>query len=340
MKKFLRKIIILIVIIVLLIPPFNFFFSASRGFTYHSLGEMYESKENIDLVYIGASCVFRGFVPQIANKMLGCKTFNAGSSSQGMNTSYYFLREINQYHKLKTVFLDTFYIVANLADDDAQVFTISDHMKFGLNKIRLLYSNGGIETVINGLLKFRRGNFDVIGNVRSHFVDYKDYSNVRNKKEAYVGDGYVYSYGVALVNDEKTYSHAFKQPEAQDLRAEVPVSKLYLKSLIQIIEYCRANNIKIILISQPVPRKTLSYAQGYNNYIQFFKKIAEKYDVEYWNFDLYKYDHGITPDCYTDGGHLNGDGAKKYTTFLCNFINGVKSGKIVPKEMFYEAYEK
>ena len=42
----------------------------------------------------------------LADELLGQKTFNAGSSSQGMASSYYLLKEICEYHDIKEVYLE------------------------------------------------------------------------------------------------------------------------------------------------------------------------------------------------------------------------------------------
>ena len=338
MKKFVAKILILIISCSILIIFCNFLFQNNNGhYIYHMMNEMYDCDTNIDVIFLGSSHVYRCYDPEIADDILGCKTFNAGSSSQGMNTSYYLLKEINKHHDLKTVYLDTYCGMANLSENDTQVYTISDYMHLDTNKIALLYSNGGLETVFDGLASFRRnlGNSNIVKNLQSRSLAVSDYSTVTYDNEAYRGEGFVYSFEVAKAENETTYS---KYAGKKDFSADQPVSDLYYKFLIKIIEYCTDNNIELVLVNQPMPKKTTDYIKDYDNYVQYIKEIASQYNIEYWNFDLYKYDMGLPMKYYKDGGHLNGEGAEIYTSFFCSFINDVKNGKVTAKDQFREHY--
>lgn len=301
------------------------------------MNEMYDCDTNIDVVFLGSSHVYRCYDPKIADDILGCKTFNAGSSSQGMNTSYYLLKEINKYHELKTVYLDTYCGMANLSENDASVYTISDYMQLDTNKVNLLYSNGGLETVFDGLATFRRNsvNLNIVKNLQSRNLAVNDYSTVTYDNEEYRGEGFVYSFEVADAENDATYSN---YAGAKDFSADQPVSNLYYKSLINIIKYCADNNIELVLVNQPMPKRTTDYIKCYGNFVQYIKGIATQYNIEYWNFDLYKYDMGLPMKYYKDGGHLNGEGAEIYTRFFCSFINDVKNGKIVAEDQFRENY--
>lgn len=338
MKKFILKIILVILILGGLIPPVNYLLKANHGhYIYHMMNEMYECDENIDVLFLGSSHVYRSLDPTIADYLLNCKTFNAGSSSQGMNTSYYLLKEICSYHDVKTVYLDTYYGMANIADNDSQVFIISDFMRDGKNKFDLLYQSGGVETVINGFLTFRRNKeyLNIIKNLRYRNLDVKDYSTVKYDEQEYRGEGFVYSYLVADAESESTY---LDYAGNTDLSADKPVSELYYESLINIINFCKDNDIELVLVNQPMPRKTTDYVVGYNNYILYLKRIANENEIEYWNFDLYKLDIGLPMKYYKDGGHLNGEGAEIYTKFFCDFVNDYKEGNIMYEDVFYDEY--
>jgi hypothetical protein len=319
------------------VVPINYLYKNNDGhYIYRMMNEMYNCDENIEVLFLGSSHVYRSYDTKLADKILGVKTFNAGSSSQGMNASYYLLREISKYHDLKTVYLDTYYGVANISDNDSSVYTIADYMKFGLNKTRLLLSNGGVSTLFDGFVSFRRnsGNCNIIQNIKSNFSDIEDYTSITYENEEYRGEGFVYSYEFADADAESTYEE-FKG----DLSSDMPVSELYYKSLLNIIRYCLENNIELVLINQPMPKRTTDLVVGYDNYVQFLKKIADDNDIEYWNFDLYKGDMGLTMDYYKDGAHLNGEGAEIYTKFFCNFVNEISDNGYDPEVYFYSSYQ-
>ena len=317
----------------------NYLFQANNGhYTYHMMNEMYQYNGNIDVVFLGSSHVYRSYDPKKADRLLGCNTYNAGSSSQGMNTSYYLLKEIASYHNISTVYLDTYYGMANIPNNDAQVFLISDFMKDGINKVNLLYSNGGIETLFNGYMSFRhnRNNYNIISNLRYKRLPIDDYSTVTYKNEEYRGEGFVYSYENTDIIDTSTYRDTDSTIE---LLADRPFSELYLKSLLDIIMFCREKNIELVLVNQPMPRESLNKVLGYDNYVRCLQDIANNNNLEYWNFDLYKYDVGLTMDCYKDESHLNGKGAEIYTAFFCDFVNAFREGNVDVSNVFLDIEE-
>lgn len=338
MKKFIIKLLFLVVISALMLAPINYLFCSKNGrYIYKMMNEMYECDKNIEVLFLGSSHVYRSYDTKISDEILGVKSYNAGSSSQGMNTSYYLLKEINQYHDLQTVYLDTYYGMANIPEDDGQVFTISDYMRPGKNKIELLLSSGGIETLVKGYMLFQRNlNLNIVDNIKSNFTPLSDYSSVQYDNEEYRGEGFVYSFEVVNAEDENVYT---TYAGGADFSQGTPVSDLYYEYLMKIIQYCADNNIKLVLVNQPMPKKTTDYVKDYNNYVQYIKGIAELNNIEYWNFDLYKEELGLTMADYKDGGHLNGEGAEKYTEFFCKFILLSKNEDFNMEQYFYQDYK-
>lgn len=324
MKKFIKKIIYLVVICAMLIIPVNYLMKNNDGrYIYRMMNEMYNCEQNIDVLFLGSSHVFRCYDTTIADEILGMKTYNAGSASQGMNTSYFLLKEICEYHDVKRVFLDTYYGIANIPENDSQVYTVSDYMRIGKNKTDLLLSNGGLTTLFSGYITANRGSYNIVRNVRSNFSPIDDYSSVSFENEEYRGEGFVYSFETCDSEDDNIYK---SYAGSHDLSAECPVSELYEEYLLKIIEYCKENNIELVLVNQPMPRKTTDYVLGYENYVNYIRAIADESGIMYLNFDLYKGDMGLTMADYSDGGHLNGQGAEKYTEFFCNLIIDYDSG--------------
>jgi hypothetical protein len=170
--------------------------------------------------------------------------------------------------------------------------------------------------------------------MKSNFSDIGDYTSVTYENEEYRGDGFVYGYLVVDPESGTNYS-AYNV----DLSNDMPVSKLYYQSLLNIIQFCSENNIQLVLVNQPMPTQTLDTLIDYDNYIHFLKQIAEEHDVDYWNFDLYKGDIGLAEDCYMDEHHLNGKGAEIYTKFFCDFVNEVQDGNSDPESYFYDSYQ-
>lgn len=336
MKRIVVKIVMLASICMSLVIIGGYLCTNCDGqYVYRMMNEMYSCEENIDIVFLGSSHIYRSCDTVLADSILNEKTFNAGSSSQGMNTSYYLLKEICKYNDVKEVYLDTYYGLAKMEENDASVFIVTDYMKASANKTELLWNSGGAETLLNGYLKFRRNNtnFHIIQNWRSRKSEISDYSSISYENEEYRGEGFVYSFEEA---DMKRLD--FGSCSNYNFNKGTPVSDYYYTYLLQIIKFCKDNNVKLTLIDQPMPKQNTDMVIGYDNYVQFFRRIATENGIEYWNFNLYKGDLGLQMSDYKDTNHLNGKGAEKYTEIICKLIICERLKEIEVQKLFRENY--
>ena len=73
------------------------------------LQELYADAGNIDTLFLGSSHCYRSVDPAQVDAALGTHSFNAGSSQQLPDGSYYMLKEAAAQNPLKTVYLEMFY---------------------------------------------------------------------------------------------------------------------------------------------------------------------------------------------------------------------------------------
>ena len=73
------------------------------------LQELYQDAGNIDTLFLGSSHCYRSVDPAAVDAALGTHSFNAGSSQQLPDGSYYMLKEAAAQNDLKTVYLEMFY---------------------------------------------------------------------------------------------------------------------------------------------------------------------------------------------------------------------------------------
>ena len=73
------------------------------------LQELYADAGKIDTLFLGSSHCYRSVDPDAVDAVLGTYSFNAGSSQQLPDGSYYMLREAAAQNQLKTVYLEMFY---------------------------------------------------------------------------------------------------------------------------------------------------------------------------------------------------------------------------------------
>lgn len=82
------------------------------------------------------------------------------------------------------------------------------------------------------------------------------------------------------------------------------------------IEYCQAEDIRVILIKTPIPQRTKE--QPYYNTVS---EIADEYGIPFINFNLLDAETGFEAgDFYVDNYHINTTGARKISSYLGNYI--------------------
>lgn len=91
----------------------------------------------------------------------------------------------------------------------------------------------------------------------------------------------------------------------------------------KIVEFCKDNQIELVVITTPVPKKTLK--ENYENYKEeneYFTKLMEQKGVAYYDFNFIE-----TPEfdkentCFSDyEGHMNGDSAIRFSKVLGEYL--------------------
>ena len=97
------------------------------------LQELYADAGKIDTLFLGSSHCYRSVDPDAVDAALGTYSFNAGSSQQLPDGSYYMLREAAAQNQLKTVYLEMFYTGYNQSASKnvpLACYLLTDHMRW------------------------------------------------------------------------------------------------------------------------------------------------------------------------------------------------------------------
>lgn len=87
-----------------------------------------------------------------------------------------------------------------------------------------------------------------------------------------------------------------------------------MKYLRRIIEYCKENDVEILVTYNPYPASAEEIAAS-----KYVKIICNKYNINYINFlDMNIVNYDI--DCYDKNSHLNVSGARKVTEYIGKYI--------------------
>lgn len=285
------------------------------------LHDLYTEKENIDILFCGASHCQLGFDTAVLDEAFGQNTFNAGSSSQGLETSLAMIREAAAYHDLKQVYVDLDYaIVTRELPNLESIYIISDYMKPSVRKAEYLLNATTSEYYVNSFMPLHKGR-GYTGNPAEivRIIGKKMKSGYRNYTDldsSYAGKGYIASR--IVIPDGSLWTT--ETPEAKDFM--IPDNQQqYLREM---ISFCKENNIQLTFVSVPVTDFNMALVENYDDYVQTIKDFLAEYDIAYVDFNLARPQvSGIDRDSYfNDDNHLNQDGARVFAQCFAGYMKG------------------
>ena len=321
----------------------------TESFTRVMFHELYTSKKNIDIAFVGSSHCINSFVPSIIDNKLNLYTFNIGSSSQCLDGSLILIQELCSFNKPKHIYLELYYDVNRDEYKDRKQMTstyiLSDYIKPSFKKFIYLLNASSKDYYVDSFILARRNwkkilNFDYIFNLikKKQSVAYKNYKfdklneSQRKNNIYYVDRGYCTSDKIFLShwNDRagvNNFDKQIKMTEKND----------WYKSLLQIINYCKKKNIKLTFVIAPIPNWNVAGKKNYQKYYDFINNIAKKYDINFFDFNFCnsKYFNANDLNFFMDEHHLNRQGSEQFSNIFADFVNG----KISKKELFYNTLE-
>lgn len=304
-----------------------------RSYSRVMLQELYAQAGQIDTLFLGSSHCYRSVDPAAVDAALGTHSFNAGSSQQLPDGSYYMLREAASQNTLKTVYLEMFYTSYNQSassDVPLACYLLTDHMRWDSpNRYRYLWEMGGAAAFVDLVLSARHG-ICAPGNLLSlwkakltdgYAPGNYAYVTYPEEGEAYLGNGFVYTEGVA----QDGYTTLL------NVDPEQPLSAFGWEYLERIADFCEEQGIRLVLFSAPLPSAYVSNTANYQAYVDAVQAFARDHDTVYWDFSLYRKpkDMDLGGGDFSDAHHLNGTGAEKFTAVLADVIARDAAGEDV-----------
>lgn len=338
-KRF-AKVLIFILIIVLLNELFRYLLiDDSNSYTRLMMHEMYESEENIDILFLGSSRCYNTIIPDLLDEKFDAYTFNGGSAGQPLDATYYLLKEAVKYHDLQEVYIDIYLplITDNLAQrkDLISTYLIADYMKPSIDKISFLLNSSTPEHYFNSFFLAKRDwehLFNpswIIENVKTkQTAEYKNFEYFEGYTSQYMGRGFI-------LNNTIVEQGAFYMDNTPVPIEINPVSEHVDKYINKIIELCEEEQIKLTFYSIPSPDHILVSYDNYNDSYLYMKSYFAEKGYEYYDFNLCKKEYLDLKDTdFWDVLHLNYSGAQKFCDVFSDFFTG-KTGT----EIFYSSYE-
>lgn len=304
------------------------------------LQEMYAKSGQIDTLFLGSSHCYRSFEPSMVDASLGTSSFNAGTSQQLPDGTYWMLREAADLNDLDTVYLETFYTVYNTeksSDTPLATFLITDYLRADSPyRYRYLWEMGGLAAFVDLVFPARHAVItpnEALEVWRAKLTDGYDpanYTYVTYPEEAYRGDGFVYTWGTS----------PYGYDTILDVDPDAPLSEFGWDNLERITDFCNQNGIRLVMVTAPLPSAYAADTQNYQAYVDAMRGFAADNGVEYWDFTLYRDAAALDlgTDDFADAHHLNGQGAQKFTAEFCRVAALSAAGQDV-SGLFYDTLE-
>ena len=318
-----------------------------NSYTRIMMHQLYTCDENIDVMFVGSSHVYRSFIPEITDEGFGCYTFNAGTSTQYMDGSLAIIKEAAKTNDLEHIYLELYYgVVQNEKNVDrtelTSTYIISDYMKFSFNKINYLLKASAKEYWSNSFVVARRNwqkFFDsnyvknlLISKSQATYKNY-EYNKPEGAVEYYVDRGFV-------ANDAVVAENTFFNTTAYN-----PVGRTYdsiknsdwEKTLGGIVKFCNRKGIALTFFITPEPEWTLVGTGDYSDYHEAVKRISQEYGIEFYDFNLCRDEVFDTNNrqLFMDADHLNSYGAEKFSRLFSDFF----TGKYAVDDVLYSSFE-
>ena len=264
------------------------------------ISEYYDSPKNHEVIFIGDCEVYANFNPMVLYDEYGISSYVRGSSQQMIWQSYYVLEETLKYEIPKAVVLNVNSLRYDKNSDkksEAYNRLMIDRMKWSKVKINLIKESMlPEETFISYVLPIFRYHS------RYDELSKEDFKYLFKRKNV--------TYNGFLVN--KNVKPVDSLPTKRVLNT-YEFDKENMEWLDKILELCKKNNIKLILVKAPSV-----YPYWYSEYDEQVISYASKNDLVYVNLIDRVDEIGIdySKDTYDGGLHLNLMGANKNSKYF------------------------
>lgn len=267
----------------------------------NKIGGYFNEKKNYDIMFFGTSHAYCSVMPSMLAEK-GISSYILASQKQPLEANYFYIDAALSISHPKVVYLDIFDALSKTETDEATVHSYTDYFPFGLRKIRMI-----TEAVPKGMklhtlfpLLMYHSRWDELKDEDWHFK-YSMYHDDLN--------GYV-----KLTGQSPSFSKD-KTMKKENLEAIKLASGKFMEdkveTIVKISELCKKNGVELRLIKTPVYNEAV-----YSENLKEFSKLCEKKGLDFYDFNGDKDKIGLIESDFYDPGHLNEEGAEKFTKFF------------------------
>lgn len=325
-KKRIITVVILIVMLALVGAALSFaFVRITYGNDFLSDVERIQSAgENSDMIMVGASRVYRTYVPSVIDEKLDySNTLNAGSSSQPYSGSYYTLIDLFERFTPKTVIIDASFLTLAEEEGLQAKLLVNDRLscKNGFKYINECLDKSEWLNLIS-LYRYRTDLTSVPNNIKTKIdkIINPDKKTVKDG-EYYQDRGFVYTEGTVQNGNMPLPTGDYNDYSPENMISE---NVEYFKKC---IELCKDKGVEIYLVTAPISLSRILGVKNYQKAVDFFEQTAKEYGVSYFCLGYLKNREQFFPDsAMNDEHHICGESAGLVTEMLCDLITKTQNG--------------
>ena len=271
----------------------------------NKIGGYFNGKKDYDIMFFGTSHAYCSVMPSMLEEK-GMTSYILASQKQPLEANYFYIDAALSISHPKVVYLDIFDALSKTETDEATVHSYTDYFPFGLRKIRMI-----TEAVPKGMklhtlfpLLMYHSRWDELKDEDWHFK-YSMYHDDLN--------GYV-----KLTGQSPSFSKD-KTMKKENLEAIKLASGKFMEdkvaTIVKISELCKKNGVELRLIKTPVYDETV-----YSENLKEFSKLCEEKGLNFYDFNGDKDKIGLKESDFYDPGHLNVEGAEKFSKFFVEWM--------------------
>jgi len=268
-----------------------------------------EDEDSLDVVMIGASELYMGYVPAVAYRDYGITSYNYCVQSGPVYLWKYQVEEILKRQSPQLIIIEVngaTYDQEGL-DRTAPLRIVTDHMPLSMNKINLVKEHAFEDELsyIVPLIKY-----------------HSNWSDFRTNGKNMLGYMAIKKSGYNLTKGYMTYLYNVNPGQGMDLTEDYSSVDLYGKSeeyLRDFLEYCKEKDVNVLFIRYP---HIVSPGDRYRRYqcANRIGEIAGEYGYDFLNLDRHFDEIGLDfATDFRDGEHLNFYGSEKTTDYLIKY---------------------
>ncbi|CAG5079749.1 hypothetical protein [Parvicella tangerina] len=271
----------------------NDFYFKKGGDTYEKF-KSFKRNELHDIVFVGSSRCYRHYNPDYFGKGK-LNNWNLGTSAQIMRNSKLVIEGYLTKENCKLIVLDLFPAAFNTPGLESSADLITNASK-----------NNVAFQVAWGMKDSRALNLMV-----NRYLTLSNPPSFQN--EDYVGKGFCAHYDTIKKNASF---------QTDKMIQELEINEEQLKVLLDIIKYCKQEEVKLALVISP--SSNYFHEQTYLEFLDVILPIVEAYDIPFFD---YAKNHSLkTTEHFYDDSHMNIEGVKIFNE---RFYQDLKKANLV-----------